>query len=157
MLVMFDGRHPRVTERFMRRMAIAFERHEISLAERMRVLAAVPHDDYLRVNLACDAMLDTLHWSGGNTTLDALACGLPVITLPGAFMRGRQSAAMLRAVGADALIARDIVSYRTIAARCIDDSGWRAQLAQTIRNGLGGLFDRREPIDALAELLLASR
>jgi len=156
-LVMFDGRHPRVTERFIRRMAIAFERHEISLAERMRVLAAVPHDDYLRVNLACDAMLDTLHWSGGNTTLDALACGLPVITLPGAFMRGRQSAAMLRAVGADALIARDIVGYRAIAARCIDDSGWRAQLAQTIRDGLGALFERCEPIDALAELLLASR
>ena len=30
----------------------------------------------------CDAMLDTLHWSGGNTSLDALACGLPIVTLP---------------------------------------------------------------------------
>ena len=56
----------------------------------MIVLPAVPHDDYQRVNLACDAMLDTLHWSGGNTTLDALACGLPVVTLPGAFMITRQ-------------------------------------------------------------------
>ena len=156
-LVMFDGRHPRVTERFMRRMTIAFERHGISIAERMRMLAAVPHDDYLRVNLACDAMLDTLHWSGGNTTLDALACGLPVITLPGAFMRGRQSAAMLRTVGADALIARDLDDYRAIAARCIGDRGWCAQLVQTIRDGLGALFDRRESVAALAELLLASR
>ena len=156
-LVMFDGRHPRVTERFVRRMTIAFERHGLSLAERMRLLAAVPHDDYLRVNLACDAMLDTLHWSGGNTTLDALACGLPVITLPGAFMRGRQSAAMLRAVGADALVARDSDDYRAIAARCVGDREWRAQLAQSIRDGLGALFDRHEPVDALADLLLSAR
>ena len=35
-------------------------------------------------------MLDTLRWSGGNTSLDAIACGLPVVTLPGASCaRGR--------------------------------------------------------------------
>jgi len=156
-LVMFDGRHASVTERFMRRVAGAFERHGVSVAERMIVLPAVPHDDYQRVNLACDAMLDTLHWSGGNTTLDALACGLPVVTLPGAFMRGRQSAAMLRAVGADDLIARDVDDYRTIASRVVGDHAFRSRMTETIRGGLGGLFDRPEPVQAFAELLLASR
>jgi len=156
-LVMFDGRHASVTGRFMRRIAGAFERHGVPLAGRMAVLPAVPHDDYLRVNLACDAMLDTLHWSGGNTTLDALACGLPVVTLPGAFMRGRQSAAMLRAVGADDLIARDVDDYRTIASRVVGDHAFRSRMTETIRGGLGGLFDRAEPVQAFAELLLASR
>jgi CRISPR-associated protein Csy1 len=102
-------------------------------------------------------MLDTLHWSGGNTTLDALACGLPVVTLPGAFMRGRQSAAMLRAVGAGELIARDSDDYRGIAARVVGDRAFRLRMAQTIRGGLGELFDRPEPVRAFAELLLASR
>ena len=74
--------------------------------ERARVLPQLPHPDYLRVNRVCDAMLDTLHWSGGNTSLDALACGLPVVTLPGALMRGRQSAGMLRVLGVTELIAR---------------------------------------------------
>jgi CRISPR-associated protein Csy1 len=156
-LVMFDGRHASVTERFMLRVRSAFERHGVPVAERMIVLPAVPHDDYLRVNLACDAMLDTLHWSGGNTTLDALACGLPVVTLPGAFMRGRQSAAMLRAVGAGELIARDSDDYRGIAARVVGDRAFRLRMAQTIRGGLGELFDRPEPVRAFAELLLASR
>ena len=125
--------------------------------ERLIVLPAVPHDDYLRVNLACDAMLDTLHWSGGNTTLDALACALPVVTLPGAFMRGRQSAAMLRIVGAAALIAADGDGYRAIASRIIDDRAWRLAQAATIRDGLGALFDRPEPVRALASLLLETR
>ncbi len=61
------------------------------------------HADYLRVNALCDVFLDTLHWSGGNTTLDALAAGLPPVTLPGAYMRGRQSFAMLRMLGLEEL------------------------------------------------------
>ena len=54
-----------------------------------------------------DVMIDTLRWSGGNTTLDALASALPVVTLEGRFMRGRQTAAMLRILGIEELIARD--------------------------------------------------
>ena len=149
-LVMFDGRHASVTGRFMRRIAGAFERHGVPLAGRMAVLPAVPHDDYLRVNLACDAMLDTLHWSGGNTTLDALACGLPVVTLPGAFMRGRQSAAMLRAVGAEDLIAarRDDYPHDRLAS-CVAMHAWRSRMAETIRERARRLFDRREPVAGL--------
>jgi len=157
MLVMFDGRHANVTARFMRRMTAAFERNGMATDDRMIVLPALPHDDFLRVNLVCDAMLDTLHWSGGNTTLDALACGLPVVTLPGAFMRGRQSAAMLRAVGASDLIAADVAGYRAIASRVIDDRAWRLQMAETIRRGLPEIFDRPEPVRALATLLLEAR
>jgi CRISPR-associated protein Csy1 len=153
-LVMFDGRHPNVTQRFIRRLTEAFERRDLSVQDRMIVLPALPHDDYLRVNLACDAMLDTLHWSGGNTTLDALACGLPVVTLPGAFMRGRQSAAMLRQVGAEGLIAKDANDYVAIASRLTDDPAWRERVARTIRDGLGAMFDRQEPVRAFGELLL---
>ena len=157
MLVMFEGRHANVTERFMRRLTPAFERHGVSIRERMIVLPSLPHADYLRVNLACDAMLDTLHWSGGNTTLDALACGLPVVTLPGEFMRGRQSAAMLRLAGAEALIAADPDDYVRIASRLVDDAAWRNGMAGTVRAGRDALFDRREPVQAFSELLLALR
>ena len=44
-------------------------------------------------------MLDPAHWSGGNTALDAVHMGLPILTRRGTFMRGRQSAAMLDALG----------------------------------------------------------
>src|SRR5262249_12107403 len=80
LLVMFQGRHPAVEGQFMRRLGRALDEHGVSLRERSRVLPMVGHDDYLRVNLICDAMLDTLYWSGGNTSLDALACCLPIVT-----------------------------------------------------------------------------
>ena len=152
-LVMFDGRHPRVTERFMRRITRAFDAHGISARERLHMLPAVAHDDYLRVNLACDAMLDTLHWSGGNTSLDAIACGLPVVTLPGSFMRGRQSAAMLRLAGVPELIAEDLQDYVRIATRLVGDAAWRDELAVRLREGRSAIFDTAEPVKAFADWL----
>jgi CRISPR-associated protein Csy1 len=154
-LVMFDGRHPRVTERFVARIARAFDARGVSARERLIVLPSFPHDDYLRINLACDAMLDTLHWSGGNTSLDAINCGLPVVTLPGPYMRGRQSAAMLRIVGVPELVARDRDDYLRIASRLVGDPPWRTALSARIREGRTRLFDTREPVRAFADLLLA--
>jgi predicted O-linked N-acetylglucosamine transferase (SPINDLY family) len=72
-------------------------------------------------------------------------------------MRGRQSAAMLQAVGAAEMIASDVDGYRAIASRVIEDGAWRLQMAETIRRGSGNLFDRPEPVRALATLLLESR
>ncbi len=150
---MFDGREARVTARFTQRIARAFDAHGIGASERLLVLPSFPHEDYLRINLACDAMLDTLYWSGGNTSLDALACALPVVTLPGAFMRGRQSAAMLRLAGASELIATDPHDYVRIATRIVEDAGWRHAMAAGIREGAHALFDTPAPTRAFADFL----
>lgn len=60
---------------------------------------------FLEILAAADLMLDTVHWSGGNTSLDALRAGLAIATTRSRFMRGRQSAAMLQALGIDQAIA----------------------------------------------------
>jgi predicted O-linked N-acetylglucosamine transferase (SPINDLY family) len=98
-------------------------------------------------------MLDTLHWSGGNTSLDALACGLPIVTLPGAFMRGRQSAGMLGLLGVGELIAGDRADYLRIAARLVTDAGSRREISARIRAAQGRLFEVPDAIGALQALL----
>src|SRR5205807_8617740 len=117
MLVLFAGRHPVITDQFMRRLAGCFEQYGLPIRERTRVLPQLGHDGYLSVNLACDAMLDTLRWSGGQTSVDALACGLPVLTLPGSMMRARQSAGMLSLLGLHELSAADADDYVRIATQ----------------------------------------
>ena len=155
MIVLFAGRHPAITDQFMRRFARTLERHGIAIRERIRVLPPVAHDDYMRVNLVCDAMVDTLHWSGGNTSLDALACGLPVVTLPGTFMRGRQSAGMLSLLGVPELIASDRDAYIALASRLTTDSEWRRSLAARIRAAHSRLFNVGDATARLQELLQA--
>ncbi len=153
LLLLFSGRHPAVTDQFMRRLERTLVQHGLSIRERTRVLPALGHEDYLRINLVCDAMLDTLHWSGGNTSLDALACGLPIVTLPGAFMRGRQSAAMLELLGLAELIAGNRADYLAIAARLCGDAAWRRACAARIRAGHSLLFDVSEAIESLQTVL----
>ena len=55
--------------------------------------------DYLMLNLIADVFLDTFTWSGGNTSLEAIACGLPLVTCPGEFMRGRHADSFLKMIG----------------------------------------------------------
>ncbi len=147
-LVFFAGRDPQITQRFVDRLA----RARIAGA-RLRMLPQCGHEDFLRINAACDVMLDTLYWSGGNTSLDALACGLPMVTLPGRFMRGRQSTGMLGLMGIDELVAGDEDAYVRIVARVAGDATWRASLAERIRAARGAIFDASAPIEALARHL----
>ena len=52
-------------------------------------------------------MLDTLGFSGFNTAIQAIECGLPVVSREGEFMRGRLGSGILRRMGMDALVADD--------------------------------------------------
>jgi protein O-GlcNAc transferase len=152
-LVFFAGRHPVITDQFMRRFKRTLDACGISIRDRTRVIPQVGHDDFLRINLACDAMVDTLRWSGGNTSLDALACGLPVVTLPGEFMRGRQSAGMLSMMQVPELIAADRSDFIAITSRLTRDPVWRQTLAARIRAAQANLFDRDDASVQLARLL----
>ena len=147
-LVCFEGRDVQLSAQFRDRLATAG-----IAADRVRMLPQCVHDDFLRINTLCDVMIDTLHWSGGNTSLDALACGLPVVTLPGRFMRGRQSAGMLQLMGIDELVARDPDDYVRIVSRLLADGGWRDGLAARIREGRARVFDDPAPTAALAQFL----
>ncbi|MFO1199825.1 MAG: tetratricopeptide repeat protein [Burkholderiaceae bacterium] len=147
-LVLFNGRDPSLTERFRARLAAS----GIG-GDRVCWLPQCGHEDYLRINRVCDAMLDTLHWSGGNTSLDAIASGLPLVTLPGRFMRGRQSAGMLTLAGCPELIARDEAEYVAIVARLGGDRAWREGLRKRLAAGRSRIFDDPAPLAALADFL----
>jgi CRISPR-associated protein Csy1 len=152
--VFFAANHDAVTQAFGSRLGVAFRRHELDVQSRaIFLMPNVQHATYLRLNELCDVMLDTLHWSGGNTSLDALASGLPVVTLPGEFMRGRQSQAMLRTLGAPELITRDAEHYVQTALRLGRDAGERRSISERLKSNRDALFERDEPVRALEDLL----
>ncbi|MEO8101641.1 MAG: tetratricopeptide repeat protein [Betaproteobacteria bacterium] len=152
-LVMFAGQNQDITRKFVSRLSAAFVERGLSAQGRVRILPGVGHDDYKRINQLCDLMLDTLHWSGGNTSLDALAMGLPIVTLPGEFMRGRQTMAMLKFLGLDELIAQSIDEYLEIARHLAEDGRYREQISQRILANHARLFDDSAPPRVLGQVL----
>lgn len=151
--VMFPSKQERFNGVFRKRFGKALAQRGLDIERRVRFLEFAPHGRYLRINALCDLMLDTLHWSGGNTSLDALAAGLPLVTLPGAFMRGRQSAAMLREMGLDELIASNGDDYVEKAVRLGGDAEARRALSERIAAQRAALFERDEPVRAFEDFL----
>ena len=52
--------------------------------------------NYLDLIANSDIILDSLDWSGLNTSLEAISLDKPIITLPSNFMRGRHSYGVLK-------------------------------------------------------------
>jgi protein O-GlcNAc transferase len=122
--------------------------------QQIKFLPTLPRAEFRSALAVADVMLDTPNFSGGSSALDALAVGLPIVAREGRFMRGRQSAAMLRIVGVPELVAEDDQSYVELAIRIATDRAYRNSLVNRITAGIPRLFDRDEPIVALAEALV---
>ena len=156
LILFFEDAKPDFTQVFRQRLEARFSARGLSLDRHARFLPRTNHADYLRINRLCDLMLDTLHWSGGRTSLDALACGLPVVTLPGRFSRGRQTYGMLRELDLPELIATDAEDYVARVAALGRDRKRRHVLSQEIiRRGRGTIFDNPRPVRSLEEFYRA--
>lgn len=155
-LVFFQATDISITRAFMKRLENVFDESGMEKSGQIKVLPRMAHANYLRVNLLCDVMLDTLHWSGGNTTLDALACGLPVVTMPGKFMRGRQSYGMLKCMGLNELIAHDHKDYIEIATRLGTDKAWHQQVVQQITTSSDAIFGVETPLRQMEQFFAAA-
>lgn len=153
-LLLFQAPARQVTERLGRRLQAALAAHGIAPAGQVKFLPRMPGPAFRRVLAMADVVLDSMHWSGGNTSLDALAAGTPVVSYPGRFMRGRQTAAMLRMAGMPELVASNGEDYVRTALGVARDPDRNAALRERIDQGRRELFERREPIRALAECLL---
>ncbi len=148
----FIGHHcPDVTQRFRARLKAAFAEHGLDGDEFCFFSGKLKFDDFLSLNLAGDVLLDSLEWSGGKTTLEGISCGVPVVTLPGRFMRGRHAYAMLEMIGSTDTIARNKANYCDIAIRLANDPDFfRIMRTRTARNR-HRLYGDHTFMDALEE------
>ncbi|MDX2130470.1 MAG: tetratricopeptide repeat protein [Planctomycetota bacterium] len=99
---------------------------------------AAAHADHMALYRDLDVALDCVPYNGTTTTCEALAMGVPVITLAGSVHRARVGASLLSAAGMPDLVAADDDAYVDLAASLGTD---RARLAQTrarLRAGLPG-------------------
>jgi predicted O-linked N-acetylglucosamine transferase (SPINDLY family) len=112
----------------------------------------VPYAAFPGLLRAADVFLDSIGWSGCNSTLEAVACDLPVVTTPTALMRGRHTAAILACMGLAHRIAADADAYVAQAVR-LADAGERARYVAELRGGRGGVFGNTAPVRALEDFL----
>ena len=153
-LILFfkDGR-PSVDEVFRHRLEAVFRSHGLDPDVQTCIRERFPYPDYLRLSQVVDVMLDTFHWSGGRTSLDAMACGLATVTLEGRFSRGRQTSGMLRQLGLEEWIARSVDDYIEKAIQLATDDSMRKQVSSRMRQPeiAGRLFGVKHAVRSLEQ------
>jgi predicted O-linked N-acetylglucosamine transferase (SPINDLY family) len=112
----------------------------------VRVVPRQNPTDYLHLLAAADVILDTPHFSGGNTSYEAFALGKPIVTHEGALMRGRVTAAMYRIMDIEDAIAPDLDSYVKIAIGLGKDENFRDELSARIAAASDALFENAEAV-----------
>ena len=88
-----------------------------------------------------DIVLDSLGWSGCNSLVEALALGLPVVTMPGTTMRSRHGAALLRTIGLEDEVCTTVEAYVEAAIILAVDPGRRAEISRRIQAGIERFAD----------------
>ena len=114
---------------------------------KIKIIPRQTPSNFILLQNTADVILDTPHFSGGNTSLEAFALGKPVVTYDGEFMRGRVTAGMYRLMGIKACIAKNLSEYVEIALKLGLDKNYRYEISQRIRFSNQILFENREVIN----------
>jgi predicted O-linked N-acetylglucosamine transferase (SPINDLY family) len=140
-------------ERFRSRIYSAFRSFNLKPENHIVFLPFLKRGEYHAMNNLADVYLDSIGWSGCNTTFEAIACNLPVVTLPGFFMRGRHSSAILRMMGITETIASTLDEYIDIAVRLGGNNNWRREIQDNISKNKHLLYRDTTCIRALEDFL----
>src|SRR5262249_29026773 len=108
-------------------------------------------DDFLAAAALCDVMLDTVHFGGGKTSSEALGLGVPVVTLPSAFLRGRLTRGYYRKLGIRECVVSTPQQYVDLAVELGTNSDRREELRKTILSRSEILFDNSAGVRELEE------
>lgn len=140
--LLFEGKYTSwgklLRKRFARTMA--------EVGDRIRFHPRVPRKDFLSIIKLADVMIDTIHFCGGYTSLLCFACGIPIVTLPGAFMRGRMTYAFYKQMGIFDCVATDIQSFTDIAYTLASNKAWRNEISRKIKDQATALFENMETV-----------
>ena len=136
-IVLISARNPNWNDQLRAR----FSRTMPDVANRIRFLPAQPHEDFLSLLSVCDVMLDPLHFGGGNTSFEALGLGLPIVTLPGPFMRGRVTSGCYQQMGLSDLIATSTDDFVARSVRLGSDVAYNMATRSRILVSQAQLFD----------------
>jgi predicted O-linked N-acetylglucosamine transferase (SPINDLY family)/glycosyltransferase involved in cell wall biosynthesis len=143
-----------VEECFRERMKAAFAAAGLDADKHCFFMGSLPKPVFAAMSTLVDVFLDSIGWSGCNSSMEAIAADRPILTLPGEFMRGQHTKAFLEIMGLDQWIAADKDEYIDMAVRLGQDPDLRRSLSTQVRKRKHRLYRDPAPVRALEEFLV---
>ena len=152
-LVFFKHRLDKLSEKLRRRLEVVFACSRLDFERFVRFIPWQSSPRFYGLLKRADVYLDTLGFSGFNTAMQALECGLPIVTMEGRFMRGRLASGLLKRIGLPELVAASEEDYIALGVRLAEDTGYRQSIRERIEASRHVLFEDLAPIRALEDFL----
>lgn len=152
--VFFESRPYARCEKLRRRLEAAFDRSQLDFDDFVTFIPWQDRPQFLGLLQRADVFLDTVGFSGFNTAVQAVQCGLPIVTRDGRFMRGRLASGILRRMGLQELIAPSEEEYIEQAVTLAQNAEFRHHVRERIAASRHVLFADVAPIRALEEFLV---
>lgn len=153
LFVFLEGNASFTTATLKRRLSNAFASCGLEVSQHVKFLPRVSREVYIDLLANMDVILDSIGWTGGNTSLQAIELGKPIVTLPGEFMRGRHTYAMFRMMGLEKHIASSIDDYVVRSVKLASDIEFRSRVETEILERKHLLYEDRSFIDAFDAFL----
>lgn len=154
--IFFESPEQPLSLAFKERLSKAFEGDGLVMADFARFIPWQKTEAFYGLMQKADIFLDTIGFSGFNTAIQAIECGLPIVTREGLFLRGRLASGILRRMGMTELITSNEEEYVNLVVKLVQDRAYRQAIQEKIIANRPILFDDLEPIRALEGFLIDS-
>jgi predicted O-linked N-acetylglucosamine transferase (SPINDLY family) len=152
-LIFFQLDPKTLCEQLERRLADTFSRAGLDFRSHVSFLPKLSRPRFYGLMQRAGLWLDTFRYSGFNTAMQAVECGLPLVAREGRFMRGRFASGILRQLGMHEWVATSDEQYVELAAALANDAEKRRAARVSLEASRGMLFDDPAPVRALEDFL----
>jgi len=152
--IFFTFERRELSEKFLRRLNLSFTQAGLNFPDYCKFIPWQTPSAFHGILNRSDAYLDSIGFSGFTTAMQAIECGLPIVTMEGRFMRGRLASGILRTLGVDELVVSNEDDYVSLAVRLAADAEFRQRVRERIERSRDSLYHDDAPVRALQEFLI---
>ena len=146
--------NPNLSRKLRQRLERAFARAGLKLDEFVTFIPWQGGAEFYGLLERAAVFLDTIGFSGFNTAMHAVECGLPIVAREGRFMRGRLASGILKRMGLAELVAASDETYVSLAVRLMTDAAYHADVRKRMKASRTALFEDLAPIRAMEDFLV---
>ncbi len=145
-IVLIEGKNESLNELLKKR----WKTTHPELLEKVILIPRQPNDRFLCLMAQMDVLLDPIYFGSGNTMYEAISLGIPIITWPSKFMRGKIVAGAYKQMKVDdAPIASCPEEYAALAVAFAQDVGRQKRFKKSSNERANKIF---EVADSIREL-----
>lgn len=138
-----------ISNKFKERISAMCKENDLFFDDFFVFYPQMSYQSYLRLISQSDIILDSLDWSGFNTSLDALSLDKPIVTLPSNFMRGRHTYGILKILKMDELICYSKEEYVDLSVKLSANSNFYDNIKGKIKMNKKLVFNNHKTIESL--------